>query len=888
MPLSAGTQLGPYQIISLLGAGGMGEVYKARDTRLDRTVAIKVLPSHRSDQPDLRERFEREARAVASLNHPHICTLFDIGREQDTEFLVMEYLDGETLAERLKKGPLPLDQVLRHAIDIAGALDKAHAAGIAHRDVKPSNIMLTKSGAKLLDFGLAKRGAEKNVPGSLSQLPTNADLTAQGSILGTLQYMSPEQLEGQDADARSDIFGFGTTLYEMVTGVKAFEGKSQVSLMAAILEHEPRPISSIQPLSPPLLDRLVRKCLAKSPQDRWQSAADVAEGLNWIRDGVPASSAVTAVSPGAARWKIAALVAVIVVLAGALVFNAMNSRRGESDDLLWFSIVPPESRFPVFPAGAISPDGRNLVFSAVNAAGAETLWLRSLDSPNARELPGTATDLAHVPFWSPDGRSIGFFANGKLQRINVDGGTPQDLAPAPNPRGATWGIDGTIIFAPVPNAGLLRVAAAGGAVTPLRVLDRANQESGLMYPHFLPDGKHYLYFVLSPDPKRAGVYAGSVDSSDSKRVADYDSRAEYADGFLFYGAGEDLFAQAFDISRLQVTGEGRRIASDLGSMYGETQNRAFSVSVAGRLTYTARSYVAPSQFAFFDRSGKRLEAVGPQGQYLGLKVAPDQRKAILENADYRGGRSPLLLLEFSSGTASPLNIESDSGTAAWAADSVRVGYIRFVSAAFSTIAVNSGVKETLASGPAIVGAYAQSWSPDGSSVILTTSTEGQSDMWIVPLDGKGKPAPFLQTPANEFRAEISPNGRWIAYVSNESGRDEINVVSFPQPGQKKRISADGGNFPTWRPDGRELYYLAPSAGNRQKLMVVGVDPASSEFVASRPQSLFEAPPMSLNPRRAQFAAFGNGDRFLMNALAEDTKPRAITVIQNWPALLKQK
>src|SRR5215831_2428955 len=471
MTISAGGRLGPYEIISILGVGGMGEVYKAKDTRLDRTVAIKVLSEHLSDRPELRERFEREARAVASLNHPHICVLHDIGKDQNVDFLVMEYIDGETLSDRLKKGPMPLEQVLRFAIEVADALDKAHREGIAHRDVKPSNIMLTKSGAKLLDFGLAKRGMESRPMNSASQLPTDAGLTSHGAILGTLQYMSPEQLEGQEAGVRSDIFAFGAVLYEMITGAKAFEGKSQVNLMAAILEHEPRAISSLMPLSPPLLEKIIRKCLQKDPNDRWQSASDIIEALQWVRGSEAAAPAVAVERP-LTRWRSIAMTTAVLAIA-ALIGAGLLLLRKTTDTPLWVSLIPPDTNFAASPALALSPNGKRIIFSAPNAAGANALWVRSLDSADARELPGTVTAI--LPFWSPDGRSIGFFnfGDGKLERLDIDGGSPQVLAPAANPRGGSWSSDGNIIFVPAPTSGMMIVPASGGTPTSWKASDPA-------------------------------------------------------------------------------------------------------------------------------------------------------------------------------------------------------------------------------------------------------------------------------------------------------------------------------------------------------------------------------------------------------------------------------
>ncbi len=881
MTFIAGTKVGPYEILSHLGAGGQGEVYKARDTRLNRFVAIKVLPDSLSRNPELKTRFEREAQTLASLSHPHICPVFDVGRQDGIDYLVMEFIDGQTLADRLASGRLPLDQALRIAIEIADALDKAHRQGIAHRDVKPSNIMLTKAGAKLLDFGLAKTGLETKVSGSASQLPTNAALTGQGMILGTLQYMSPEQLEGREADARSDIFCLGATLYEMITGARAFEGKSQVSLMAAILEHEPVSISSLVPLSPPLLEKIVRKCLAKDPARRWQSASDLIEALEWIRGGAGDSVIAAPAPPASARWKAVAASAIALALVALILAGLMFFRKPD-DAPLWVSLIPPDTNFTPVTTLALSPDGKQIIFGAPNATGANSLWVRSIDSAEARELPGTSGGI--LPFWSPDGRSIAFFEfpGGKLDRIDIAGGTPQVLAAAANPRGGSWGKDGTILFVPAPTSEILRVPAGGG--TPSLWKPREPGTRTFEAPIFLPDGKHFLYFVFDANPQKQGLYAASLDGGDIKIIPGVASKGEYANGYLFYCKGADLFAQPFDTGKLELHGEPKRMASNIGYNYGDVSNRAFEIAAGGTLAFTSQATLPTTQPTWFDRSGKQLDHVGEPGYYFGFSVSPDRKKMALEKSDSQTGEDTTWLLEFANGISSKLTSGGQINTPIWASDSERI----LISLDGNVAAVNtvSGRKETLlAVAEETVGAYLQTTSPDGRYLVWTKSTNGQSDPWIAPLDGSEKPKRFLQTPYNEFRAQISPDGHWIAYVSNESGNDEVMVESFPQPGQRKRVSPEGGAFPEWRPDGRELYYLAPSSGHRRKLMVVRVEPGST-FSASRPELLFEAPPLGDNPRRGHYAAFGNGDRFLMDLVVPEIKPRSITLLLHWPSLLK--
>ncbi|HSS45480.1 MAG TPA: protein kinase, partial [Thermoanaerobaculia bacterium] len=554
MTLAAGTRLGPYEITGALGAGGMGEVYRARDTRLERTVAVKVLPSHLSASPEVRQRFEREAKTISQLSHPHICALYDVGREGDTEYLVMELLEGETLSERLAKGPLPLEQTLRYGIETADALDKAHRQGIVHRDLKPGNVMLTKSGVKLLDFGLAKAMAPPAPRGSLTALPTQQGLTQEGTILGTFQYMAPEQLEGKETDTRSDIFAFGAVLYEMATGRKAFSGSSQASLITAIMSSEPASISSVQPMTPPALDRVVKTCLAKDPDDRWQTAHDVMLQLKWIAEGgsqagVPGPIVARRKSRERLAWGMAA-VAFLMALAAVSAFLYLQDRR-EAPRMVRSSILLPEKlRFDLGTVPvAVSPDGRRIAFAASDAEGKKLLWVRSLDALSAQPLAGT--DGACCPFWSPDGRFLGFFASGKLKKVEASGGPAQTLCDAPNNRGGTWNRAGEIAFAPAARDPIQRVPSSGGAATPATKLDSSRGEISHRWPFFLPDGRHFLYFAMGafygPKAVSNGIYVGSLDSQERRLLLRADSNVAYAPpGYLLFLRERTLMAQPFN------------------------------------------------------------------------------------------------------------------------------------------------------------------------------------------------------------------------------------------------------------------------------------------------------------------------------------------------------
>ena len=602
MAIQAGQRLGPYEILSAIGAGGMGEVYRARDTRLDRTVAIKILPGHIAARAGLRERFDREARTVASLNHPHICTLHDIGQQDGIDFLVMEYLEGETLAQRLKKGSLPLEQVLQYAIEIADALDKAHHRGITHRDLKPGNIMLTKSGAKLLDFGLAKLQAS-SAPASLSQLPTvNDSITAQGAILGTLQYMAPEQLEGKEADARTDIFAFGVVVYEMATDKKAFEGKSQASLIAKILETEPAPIASLQPMTPPMLDRVVKKCLGKEPEKRWQAASDVCDALKWIAEGGGSQSVggVPAVAQQNQNKRLIWMAAAAATLLAALVAGVFYVRRPPAEvRAVRFTVAPPEKQ--TFPATvnllsylSVSPDGNKLAFIANDSTGRSLLWVRDLDSQTAQPLPGT--DDAGSPFWSPDSRFIAFTANTSLKKIAVTGGPPQTITALPANGMGTWNRDGVILFVASPGSPVLRVSSAGGgSPVPVTSLDSSREQVGHGWPSFLPDGKHFIYSAISANPENSGIYVGSLDSKVGKLLLNVISMALYSPpGYLLFVRAGTLFAQPFDADRLELKGDAIPIAE--GVQASPNGRAAVAVSQNGVLAYQSRPTNANDQF----------------------------------------------------------------------------------------------------------------------------------------------------------------------------------------------------------------------------------------------------------------------------------------------------
>jgi Tol biopolymer transport system component/predicted Ser/Thr protein kinase len=880
--------VGPYQILSAIGAGGMGEVYKARDTRLDRTVAIKVLSAHLADRADLRERFDREARTIAGLNHPHICTLFDIGHQDGIDYLVMEYLEGETLADRLKKGPLPMEQVLQYAIEISDALDKAHRNGITHRDLKPGNIMLTKSGTKLLDFGLAKLQQESKPATPFTELATiQGGETAEGTILGTLQYMAPEQVEGRPVDARTDIFAFGAVVYEMATGKKAFEGRSQASLIAKILETDPAPISTLQPMTPPALDRLVKKCLAKEPEKRWQAASDVCDELKWIAEqGKGSQAAMPATSRIAKRgfreglgWLVAA---VTILVAAALVTAVLYFRRPPMEvRAVRFTINPPEKgRFPVLAFAptflSVSPDGNRLVFIAVDSTGHSMLWIRDLDSHIAQPLPGTDDGIG--PFWSPDSRFIAFTSNSVLKKVAVAGGPPQTLAALAGFGTGTWNREGDILFAPVSLGPIQRLPSGGGSATPVTALDASRQQDFHDWPYFLPDGRHFLYFAHSRNPENSAIYVGSLDSKETKLVLNVASAALYSPpGYLLFVRAGTLLAQPFEADRLELKVDASPIAEGI-QFTSSNGGAAVAVSENGVLAYRVAPTNAQTELVWVDRKGGEQPLPAPAHAYRNPRLSPDgQRVAI--TIDELGSQE--WLLDISRGTLTRLTFEgSYNGAIAWTPDGKRIAFGTDRAGArnlFWQLADGSGGAERLAASDR--GDIASSWSPDGQTLAYEEATPGAGyDLWVYRLSDH-KAQPFLQTRFNEIAPRFSPDGRWIAYASDESGRYEIYVQPYPGPGGKWQISTEGGTEPIWAHNG-ELFYR-----NGDKMMAVETN-TKSNFSADKPKLLFERHYATYNTMPA-YDVTPDGQRFLL-AKTGGQAPEEINVVLNWFADLKQK
>jgi Tol biopolymer transport system component len=839
MALSAGARLGPYEVLSAIGAGGMGEVYKARDTRLDRIVAIKVLPQEWASDATMKERFEREAKTIASLKHPHICVLHDVGSVPAHEvgltpsvgtvdFLVMEYLEGETLTERLTRGPLPLEEALGVAIAIGDALDKAHRQGVVHRDLKPSNVMLTASGPKLLDFGLAK----SNAP-----LPAaSTSMTMPGTILGTMQYMAPEQLEGVEADRRTDIFAFGVVMHEMVTGKKAFEGKSQVLLISAIATTEPPALSRVQPETPPALDYVVKTCLEKDPADRWQDARDLVAELRWISEGGSEGDLASA-SRGGGRglraWLRRTALGAAAMAILLLAWPATLYLQGPPD--------PPEVRFRVprnltaqpdetqtgnsasggaatfsRSDSAISPDGRLVAFVArLTPTDTNLLYVRPVGAVAPQHLAGT--DDASLPFWSPESRSIAFLTKGgKLKKVPAAGGPPQELCEAPGFTGGTWNSAGTILFGSP--TGVYQVSAEGGK--PQAITTVGPSETGHFWPRFLPDGRHFLFLVKSAQSSTSGIYVASLDSKDRTRVLPLDFNAVYSDpGYLVFQRESAVYAQPFNAKGLALTGEPVRIADQV-TFDSATGQGHFDVSRNGVLIYYSNSTNVGAggedswefQLQWTDRGAQPIGPVGPYGFYRGVEVSPDGKRVAVHRHDGTGGDIWVMEPPPRAPTRITFDATEDNSSPVWSPNGAQIVFSSHRNGKWGlyvTQSDGSGTDGELLLESELPKAP-MSWSPDGKRLVYwVQNPKTLGDLWILPFDGDKKPVPFLASTKNETHAQISPDGKWIAYTSELTGRKEVYVQPFPSGTGRWQISPDaglGGDWPRWKHDSQVLYY----------------------------------------------------------------------------------
>jgi Tol biopolymer transport system component/tRNA A-37 threonylcarbamoyl transferase component Bud32 len=897
MGLTSGTKLGPYEIQSPLGAGGMGEVYRARDTRLERTVAIKILPSHLSENTEAQQRFEREARTISSLNHPNICTLYDVGHQDGMHFLVMEYLEGETLADRLRKGPLPIAQVLKVGMEICEGLERAHRGGVVHRDLKPGNIMLTKSGAKLMDFGLAKPAvvrvdSSSSLTVTMSTPVGSHPLTAAGTVMGTFQYMSPEQVEGKEADARSDIFAFGAVLYEIATGKRAFEGKTAASAMAAVLERSPDAISLLQPTAPAGLDHVVQGCLAKDPDERWQSAGDIARELRWVASGgsEPGTVAPAPVEKSSRNHLVWG--AVVMLLLAVLAWTGLR-QPALAPTMRSFLPPPPQTAFdftgdfsgpPV-----ISADGSAIAFCARTAKERVSIWVQSLNELAPKKLEGT--EGASFPFWSGDGRFLGFFAEGHLRKIPAEGGPVTTLADAPNPRGGAWNQNNDIIFEPDYRDTLWRISGNGGTPTRLTKFETAKHTTH-RWPQFLPDGKHFLFFATnhSGSPEQ-GIYFGSLDDGSYKHVLDSDSEAQYASGYLIYHLQSQLLAQKFDPAKGTASGDPITLANLVEYDVG-TWHTTFTVSQNGRLVYEPGSKMLGSDLVWMDRRGNAQGRVSDRGFYKGAgRLSPDGKRLAVAMGE---PQADIWVLDLTRGSRTRLTFGGATHTfPSWSADGQRVVYSRQNG---TTVISGTSIRARLANGggqeEVLIGTtpetsgtlLAPDLSADGRYVVYT-SQQGPTGIAIMatPLTGDKKPFTVVPAPAGSGRiiqSRLSPDGHWLAYSSTESGREEIYVTHFPSGQGKWQISQTGGTFPAWRGDNKEIWFL----GMDLMLQAAEVNVKGGEFELESVKPLFQF--TYSTPTGTPYDMTPDGQRAVLSTFPE-TVPTPLVLVTNWTGELKK-
>jgi eukaryotic-like serine/threonine-protein kinase len=884
--LAPGVRLGRYEIESVLGAGGMGHVYRARDTRLDRIVALKLLPEEFQERSDRRQRFQSEARLISSLNHPNICALFDVGEQGGTSFLVMEYLEGETLEDRATRGPLPASELLRYAVQIVDALDHAHQSGITHRDLKPSNVMITASGIKLLDFGLARGPAVASVSNSTASIPAER-LTGEGALVGTFQYMAPEQLEGRESDARSDIFACGALLFEMGTGQSAFTNASQAGLIASILTAQPPPISAVRPPTadpvPTGLDHIVERCLAKKPEDRWQTARDLKLELEWV-----AAPGWRPASPTIGRrfarvaW-LAAGVAAVVVL-GAWLAIAFSSR--PPLETIRFMIAPPQgstiARGVTGTRLALSPDGRHVAFIATTG-GVDRLWVQALDSLTPQPL----ADGAESPFWSPDSRFVGFFdpGDGQLKAVPLSGGPARVICQAGVSDASVWHRNGFILFSQE-GKGIFRVPADGGVPTAMTQLDRQRREINHVWPVWLPDGRHFVYTVTSLDDsgRRAprAVYVRSIETGEQDLVMHAESRVTYSDpGFLLYVEQGSLLSRPFDVRARKLVGEPVAIADELS--YSRTNgNAAFSISETGALAYYTA--VAPSNLMAFDRSGQAAESRWTDQRFAStIRISPDGTGVIADVQDPRTGSSDLWIYDLSRRV--PIRLTTDVGNdtnPVWSGDGLQVVFSSDRAGApdlflKTTDGLTNERRVFSRPGPQLPN----DWSSDGKFIVFEENNrETGLDLWMLPLDGSANGRPMIQTRFQEWGARLSPDASWVAFVSNESGTAEVYVAPVRGSAGKVRISTSGGIAPRWRRDGRELFYLAPESNT---IMTVDVNTRPS-FNAGPPVKLISmrgAPSSLRRPRDAPYDVSPDGQHFFIVTPPEPSPASGITIVLNW-------
>ena len=885
--LTAGTKLGRYEIRSQVGAGGMGEVYRARDEKLNRDVAVKVLPAALSENSDRLHRFEQEAQAAGALNHPNILAVYDVGTHEGAPYVVSELLEGETLRELLDHGPLSTRKAIEYATHIARGLAAAHEKGIVHRDLKPENLFITKDDrVKILDFGLAKLTLPAGDEVAQTDIATRKVHTDPGAVMGTAGYMSPEQVRGRAVDYRSDIFSFGAVLYEMLSGRRAFRGDSAIETLNAILKEEPAELTASNSNIAPAIERVVWHCLEKSPERRFQSASDVAFALESLSGMTSHPSqqtfgALVPLSPARiwTRERLIWLVACVVLLVATSVLAfAYFSRSKTSTHAVRLALANPD-RATLPERVTVSPDGLRVVFIATNADGKRLLWVRPLESLTAQPLTGT--DGAISPFWSPDSRFIGYFANGKLFKIDAAGGRPQALCDVGENRGGAWNRDGVILFAGL--EGLYRVSAQGGAPTLATKIDP--KEEAHRWPYFLPDGRHFVFLADAETTENHHIRLGSLDSQESQILFGAVSRIAYVPpGYLLYVSQGALVATPFDARALKVTGDPATIAEHIAEV-GDNHEFDFSASDDGVLAYQSGS--PNSQLTWFDRAGKKLNSVGEPANYATFSLSPDERRAAVSLLDADGRVADLWILDLMRGSISRLTFDpSSEGWGVWSPDGNNIvynsnrlgdGHVHL----YEKAASGTGDDQLLLQSAS--DKYPTSWSRDGQFILFVNwPLRAKAGIWLLPLTGERQPRALLQTAAfDQTGGQFSPDGRFVAYMSNESGRTEVYVRPFPLSDDKWRISSGGGQLPSWRADGKELFYVTDEG----RLMSAEIR-FSGKFENGVPQQLFQTN-IKNSGGGLCYGAAADGQRFLVNTFVEGDNPAPMTIVLNWTNDLKR-
>ena len=892
MGLEIGQKLGPYEIIEQAGAGGMGEVYKAKDTRLDRTVALKILPANIAASAEFKERFNREAKAISSLNNAHICTLYDVGEEDGTGYLVMEFIEGETLGERLSRGPIPYEEMLQISIQIASGLDAAHHQGLIHRDLKPGNIMLTAGGAKLLDFGLAKTQFDREGQ-KLADVTRTTPLTGANTILGTMQYMSPEQLEGQPADVRSDIFAFGAIMYEMSTGKRAFEGSSSATLIAAIIERDPVSISAVMPTTPPLFERLVKKCLSKEPRKRWQSVSDLLDELRWISQ---AGSQVGLPAHIAARRKFKfdlargiGAVAILSTFVLAYLYYAERTKAAPDPQVSRLTVNIKQGLTNIY-WPRISPDGKTVAFHADDSSGTNRIWVRPLNSLEA--YPLLNTENARRFIWSPDGKNVAFFVGDQLKRIPISGGQAQLVCQGPNGADGSWSSSDLIIFDGGSSDTVKIVPAGGGVARPAVLVDTAAGDSYYAWPWFLPDGKHFIFNSTVRQGFDGGkvqnrIKLGSIDTTSSTTLYEVDyalDRIEYSnEGYILFVAQDNLMGLPFDAEKLQVTGEPKPIAMKIGTA---TNTYAFSVSRDGTLLYQTNNQSALSELAFLDRTGKKIKSIGQMGKYTDIDLSPDESRVAYGALDDGSNYSDIWIYDLRRNVPTRMTFgKGNSYKPLWSPDGNQVYFAADDGGRFLSIYRKNANGQ---GDPELVYATDSSRiipndiTPDGKR-LLFREINSSPDIGIYSLTDSTREGMFANSSFWEAIARVSPNGRYVAYGSRESGRREVYVRRLDGSGGKWQISTDNGENPRWNGNGTELYYLNAN----DQIMAVEVN-TGDNFSAGNPVELFKVKFQYPYDISYPYDVTADGKTFLVNGRLTESDPGEIIVVQNWAQEFKKR